>query len=35
MNFGRWILIAALSVGSVYGLWTSHERAVAEFRLGK
>ena len=30
MNFGRWILIAALSVGSVYGLWTSHERAVAE-----
>jgi hypothetical protein len=30
VTFGRWILIAALSVGTVYGLWTSHERTVAE-----
>ena len=30
MSFGQWILIAALSVGAVYGLWTSHERTVAQ-----
>jgi hypothetical protein len=30
---GRWILTAALSVVAVYGLWTSHERTVAERSL--
>jgi hypothetical protein len=30
VTFGRSILIAALSVGAVYGVWTSHERTVAE-----
>ena len=30
MNLGRWILIAVLAVGAVYGLWTSHERIMAE-----
>src|ERR1700689_5516166 len=30
VTFGRWILIAALSAGAVYGLWNSHERTVAE-----
>lgn len=30
MSFGRWILTAVLSIGSVYAFWTSHERTVAE-----
>ena len=30
MSFGQWILIAALSLGGVYGLWTSRERTMAE-----
>jgi hypothetical protein len=30
VNFGGWILITTLSVGAVYGLWTSHERTLAE-----
>lgn len=30
MTFGRWILIAVLSVGALYELWTSHERTIAE-----
>jgi hypothetical protein len=33
VSFGRWILIAALSVGAAYHLWTSHERTVAERSL--
>ncbi len=30
MTLRRWILIAILSVGAVYQLWSSHERTVAE-----
>jgi hypothetical protein len=30
VSFGRWLLVAALSMGAVYLLWTSHERTVAE-----
>jgi hypothetical protein len=33
VTFGRWILIAVLSVGAAYGLWTSHERTMAERAL--
>lgn len=33
MSFAQGVLIAALSVGAVYGLWTSHERTVAERSL--
>jgi hypothetical protein len=33
VNFSRWLLIAALSVGAIYQLWTSHERTVAERSL--
>lgn len=33
MNFGQRFLIAALSVGAVYALWTSHERTMAERAL--
>jgi hypothetical protein len=29
VNLGRWLLIAALSVGAAYQLWMSHERTVA------
>lgn len=29
MSFGRLLLIAALSMGAIYGLWSSHERTVA------
>jgi len=30
VSFSQWLLIAALSMGAAYGLWTSHERTVAE-----
>jgi hypothetical protein len=33
VTLGRWILLAALSVGAVYQLWTSHESTVAERSL--
>jgi hypothetical protein len=33
VSFGQWVLSAALSVGAAYGLWTSHERTMAERAL--